>query len=331
MQYNLVIDLNYIFMKNVFSLNKVNMLYGELERSLQKNVDSLKKLYNFENVYLACDGNGGSWRKALYQEYKATRKKDSTIDWEKVYQMFDNFKKKIKETGSFKVLEAPHTEGDDWISYIVKQSNSEAISVLIITSDKDILQEVKIQMDIPSYMNIMMNNEMYNEKMYIPVGYEMFLQKFGGGSNSLYYGTDEGDVEQLVYNLMKGKTVEEVFYEEKLFIKLVSGDKASDNIESVYEKNGRGIGGKGAEKIYAKYKEAYGTVNDSFCTKEFVSRVSELVCIDKKLAIEEHKDDIMKNLLRNLKLIMLHERFLPESVKKDMKNAYNNVHPKMFS
>lgn len=330
MQFNLVIDLNYIFMKNVFSLNKVNMLYGELERSLTKNVNDLKKIYNFENVYLACDGKGGSWRKAFYKQYKATRKKDSTINWEQVYKMFDNFKKKMKETSGFKVLEAQQVEGDDWISFIVKKGNSEAISTLIVSSDKDILQEVKMQIDVPSFINIMMNNEMYNEKLYLPIGYEMFINKFGGGSTSLYYNTEEGDVEQLIYNLMKGKTVEEVFYEEKLFVKLVSGDKASDNIESVYEKNGRGIGAKGAEKIYIKYKEMFGTVNDTFCTKEFVSRVSELVCIDKKLDVAENKDIIMKNMARNMKLIMLDERFMPAITKKDMYTAYNNAHPTMF-
>lgn len=314
MDFNLIVDCNYILSQQVFALVKSNMLFGKLAKSLEDTVKKLRKLHPFTKVYLVSDARG-SWRKQVYAEYKATRKKDSTIDWGFVFNTYDAFKVKCEEIG-IKVVEYPHVEGDDWIAKIVKKSNEKGISNLIISSDRDLLQLVTCTTQKPSYMNMMMSNEMFNSKLYMPIGYELLVEEHATPTNSLF-GVDEEDIEQLVINLQTNRKMDVICNEEKLFCKLVGGDKQSDNIPSVYEKNGRGIGDSGALKIYKIYKEMYPEPIQ-FCTKDFVQRTAMTVAESKKETSEETINIVQKNLSRNLKLIALEDRFLPRELSEVM-------------
>ena len=111
---DLIIDGNYILSKLVFTLHKNNLLYGALHKSLENTVNNYRKWYPFTNIYLVSDSKEKSWRKQITTEYKATRKKDTDIDWQFVYTAYGEFKQSIQ---GCKILEAPHIEGDDWISY----------------------------------------------------------------------------------------------------------------------------------------------------------------------------------------------------------------------
>ena len=74
---NLIVDLNYVLMRVVFSLNKSNILYGNLTRALETAVLSYKQWFPFQNVYLVSDSKDKSWRKSIYSKYKENRKKDN--------------------------------------------------------------------------------------------------------------------------------------------------------------------------------------------------------------------------------------------------------------
>ena len=166
---DLIIDGNYILSKNTFTLHKNNLLFGALHKSLENTVNNYRKWYPFANVYLVSDSKEKSWRKQLTTNYKATRKKDSDIDWTFVYGAYGEFKDSMK--GLVKVLEAPHVEGDDWISFLVNKANNEGRSTIIVSNDYDIKQIVSYGLD-PLYINIM-TNEMYNkEKLFLPRNYQ---------------------------------------------------------------------------------------------------------------------------------------------------------------
>ena len=93
---NLIIDGNYILSRLVFTLHKNNLLYGALHQSLENTITNYKKLYPFTKVYLVSDSKEKSWRKSLFTDYKATRKKDTDIDWPFVYKVYDEFKRNCK-------------------------------------------------------------------------------------------------------------------------------------------------------------------------------------------------------------------------------------------
>jgi len=315
MEFHLIVDSNYLLNQHVYSLVKSNILYGKLMSTLLDSANKLKKLHSFERVYFVSDARH-SWRKKIYPEYKGTRKKDTSVDWNFVFTTYDQFKAKCSENKIAKVFEHQGIEGDDWIAKLVKRNNAKGISNLIVSSDKDLLQLVKCSTQKPNYMNMMMNNEHFTGKLYLPKGYELLLEEHSTPSNSLF-GVEEDDIEQFVINLQNNRKVEVVDDEESLFCKLIAGDKKSDNIPSVFIRNDRGIGESGAMTIYDLYKKQHpDPIN--FCSREFVERASLTVAENKKDTSEKTISQIQKDIARNIKLIVLEDRFMPTELSETM-------------
>lgn len=318
---DLIIDGNYILSRLVFTLHKNNLLFGALEQSLDNTISNYRKWYPFANIYLVSDSKEKSWRKKLIKTYKANRKKDSDIDWKFVYETYSNFKKSLK---SIKVLEAPHIEGDDWISYVCEESNSQGRSTLIVSNDYDIKQLIKYNID-PLWINIM-SNEMYNKgKIFLPKNYQIFLNKVNTlPSDDIFNLNDNNEFMKLMDNFINKYEVNEVNYIESLVIKLISGDK-SDNISSVWSqvtKNGRkrGIGDKGAQTIYNNYLEEFGEVD--LKDPDLYDNIADLICEKKKLS-KTKIDEIVSNIEYNSKLIDLRTNNIPGDIINTMVNIYN--------
>jgi 5'-3' exonuclease len=294
MTVDLIIDGNYILSKNTFTLHKNNLLFGALHKSLEVTINNYRKWYPFANVYLVSDSKEKSWRKQFTTAYKATRKKDSDIDWNFVYGAYGEFKESLK--GFVKVLEAPHVEGDDWISYLVTKANKEGRSTIIVSNDYDIKQIVSYGID-PLFVNIM-TNEMYNkEKLFLPKNYQIFLNKVSKlPSDDIFNLNDNSDFLGLMNKFMSKYEIHEINPVESLMVKIISGD-VSDNIGSVWSvtKNGkkRGIGGKGAQAIYNEYILEFGEVNLS--DPDLYENIADLICEKKKLS-KTQIESIVENI-----------------------------------
>src|ERR1035437_2634392 len=140
MRCNLLLDGNYILNKNVFALHKNNVLFGNLYKSLEHTVKQYRTWFPFTNVWFVSDSRAKSWRKKNYR--------------------------------GMQVFEADHIEGDDFISYLINESNKAGISTITVSNDHDIKQLLNWQTD-PLIMNIMAN-EMYNkEKIFLPKNYQI--------------------------------------------------------------------------------------------------------------------------------------------------------------
>ena len=319
---DLIIDGNYILSKLVFTLHKNNLLFGALHTALENNISNYRKWYPFANIYLVSDSKEKSWRKKYTSDYKGTRKKDSDIDWNFVYETYGDFKSSIK---GCKVLEAPHVEGDDWISYLVDKANKEARSTIIISNDYDIKQIVGYGLD-PLYINIM-SNEMFNkEKLFLPKNYQIFLNKVSKLPNdNIFELNDNSEFLALMDKFITKYEVNEINPIESLMIKIISGDQ-SDNISSVWvvTKNGktRGIGAKGAKGIYDSYIEEFGEINLS--DPDLNENIADLICEKKKLS-KSKIEEIVENIEGNFKLIDLRLHNLPEEILEKMNNGYDNI------
>ena len=322
MTVDLIIDGNYILSKNTFTLHKNNLLFGALHKSLEVTINNYRKWYPFANVYLVSDSKEKSWRKQLTTSYKATRKKDSDIDWNFVYGAYGEFKESLK--GFVKVLEAPHVEGDDWISYLVTKANKEGRSTIIVSNDYDIKQIVSYGID-PLFVNIM-TNEMYNkEKLFLPKNYQIFLNKVSKlPSDDIFNLNDNSDFLGLMNKFMSKYEIHEINPVESLMVKIISGD-VSDNIGSVWSvtKNGkkRGIGGKGAQAIYNEYILEFGEVNLS--DPDLYENIADLICEKKKLS-KTQIEPIVENIKGNMKLIDLRLHNLPIEILQKMETGYEN-------
>ena len=319
---DLVVDGNYILNKNTFTLHKNNLLFGALHKSLENTISNYKKWYPFANVYLVSDSKEKSWRKQLSSSYKATRKKDSDIDWSFVFGAYDEFKQSISK--NVKIFESPTIEGDDWISYITHRSNLEGRSVIIVSNDHDIKQIVNYNID-PLFINIM-TNEMYNkEKLFLPKNYQILLNKVSKLSNdNIFELNDNNDFLGLLSRFTSKYEINEVNPTESLIIKIISGD-ISDNIKSVWSVNKggktRGIGAKGAKTIYDEYLMEFGEVN--FKDPDLYENIADLICEKKKLS-KSSIDEIVTNIKSNVSLVDLKLDNFPKDILDKMKDFYEN-------
>ena len=318
---DLIIDGNYILSKNTFTLHKNNLLFGALHKSLENTVNSYRKWYPFANVYLVSDSKEKSWRKQLITNYKATRKKDSDIDWTFVYNAYGEFKDSMK--GLVKVLEAPHVEGDDWISFLVNKANREGRSTIIVSNDYDIKQIVNYGIE-PLFINIM-TNEMYNkEKLFLPKNYQIFLNKLSKlPNNDIFNLNDNNDFMILLDRFINKYEINEIDPVESLIIKIISGD-TSDNISSVWSQSKagkkRGIGARGAKSIYDEYLQEFGEIN--LQDPDLYENIADLICEKKKIS-KTQIESIVENIKGNMKLIDLRLHNLPNEIVEKMENRYS--------
>lgn len=317
---DLIIDGNYILNKNVFVLHKNNALYGSLNSSLERNIEYYRKLFFFENVYLVSDSKEKSWRKNINYKYKKNRKKNTDIDWEFVYNAYNEFKNKIK--GRIKILEAPNIEGDDWITFLTKKSNDNKRSTLIVSNDKDIFQLINYSID-PLYINIMINEIRNREKIFLPKNYNIFIDFLSKIPTDLFELDDNSEFIRFIKYYTNKYEVCEIDSLKSFFIKIISGD-INDSIESVYKTDNknknRGIGKKGAENIYMKYIKEFGDVD--FNDVDVYENIADIICEEKKIS-KTNINKIVENLKNNVKLIDLKLENYPKNILDKMHHYYN--------
>ena len=226
---------------------------------------------------------------------------------------------------TIKVLEAPHIEGDDWLSFLVEKSNREERSTIIVSNDYDIKQLVKFNLD-PLYINIM-TNEMYNkQKLFLPKNYQLFLNKVNSlPNNDIFNLNDNTEFISFIGNFIDKYEVNEIDSVESLIIKIISGD-VSDNIDSVWSqvKGGkkRGIGAKGAKTIYDTYITEFGEL--SLEDPDLYENIADLICEKKKLS-KTKIDSIVQRIRGNFQLIDLRIDNLPQDITSKMSNVYDNI------
>jgi len=328
---NLIIDGNYILYRNTFALQKNNLLFGSLLNSLEISISNYRKWFPFKKVLLVSDSKEKSWRKKIYPEYKENRKKDSDIDWEFVYRTYDDFKNNIennKNSSNITILESPHIEGDDWISYLINEFNLKGESTMIVSNDYDIKQLISYNLN-PLYINIMFNEIFNKQKVFLPKNYNIFLNTLNTMDNDdIFNLNDNQEFTQLINNFAEKYEILEINSLESLLIKVISGDK-SDNIESVWvvEKNGkkRGIGETGSKKIYEELISEYS--DTSLDDSKFIDNLSEVILANKKLPISD-LNKLKQNITHNMSLVNLKISELPNSVFNRMDNQYKNKNEK---
>jgi len=322
---DLIIDGNYILNKNVYSLSKNNLLFGSLFKSLEISILNYRKWFPFANVYLVSDSREKSWRKNLNKNYKSHRKQNTDIDWEFVFETYTEFKKSMGFR-NIKVLESPSIEGDDWISFISNQSNLKGRSTIIVSNDYDIKQIIGYNLS-PLYINIMSNEMLNKQKLFLPKNYQIFLNEVNKlDIGDIFNLNDNLDFIRLINSFMEKYEIHEVDPIESLIIKVISGDQ-SDNISSAWSivKNGRkrGIGEIGAKSVFDTYLLEFGEINLS--DPDIFENIADLICEKKNLS-KMTISSIKSNIEKNMKLIHLDMSNIPNEIKAKMNNLYESKH-----
>jgi len=103
-----------------------------------------KKFKEYGDVVIVADA-GGNWRKDVYPEYKANRKKsrdESSLDWDEVFRITNMVRDEIAENFPYKVMHVWGCEADDVIAQIVAETQEfgKYEDVMIVSADKDFAQ-----------------------------------------------------------------------------------------------------------------------------------------------------------------------------------------------
>jgi len=324
---NLIFDGNYILHKNVGSLHKMNRLYGDLWTCLDNNIAKYVSMSKWDNIFIVSDSRKKSWRKDQLDQYKGKRKPLDGVDMAWVYEQYALWKE--EKSLKYNVIERDHIEGDDWIASIMLKSNKMGQSNVVISSDGDMPQLLGYKLNgDKSWINIQINDHSGQEKVYLPLGWELWVNEYENNrSNDIFNLDNSGDWLNFFNRVTKQWQYEEINPMERLFVKLVEGDK-SDNINSIYEsltKTGKvqGIGKAGAKKIWDFYRLNY---KDYFSTKDTHLADEMINCIERVKNVimsDERKSVVRENLKRNIGLIELHYRHFPDWVVEQIVDELN--------
>lgn len=142
----IIIDYSQISIASFYSQPGAELSEEFLRHMILNSIRMYAHKYKGEygQVVIACDG-GASWRKRVFPQYKAHRKKareDSGMDWKLFFEYLNTIREEIKANFPYKVIHIPNVEADDVIAVLVKETQEfgKAEPVMIISSDKDFVQ-----------------------------------------------------------------------------------------------------------------------------------------------------------------------------------------------
>ena len=184
-----LVDFSQIVIGSYMSASKFTSVDMDVIRPAVLNTLRLyrtKFLNEYGELILCCDDRK-SWRKELFPNYKASRKKTRSaapIDWENLYECLNQLKEELIEWFPYKVVQSDKAEADDVIAVLVGLANERT---LILSSDKDFVQL-----------------HQFNVRQYSPIQ-KKFVE--GDAKWSLHEKLVKGDVGDGVPNIMSDDNV----------------------------------------------------------------------------------------------------------------------------
>ena len=99
----------------------------------------------YGEMVICCDGKD-NWRKKVFPEYKANRRKNrenDPTDWKTLFELLHEMREELTKYFPYKVMHVDTAEADDIIGVLV--DHCEENPTLILSSDKDFIQLQKYQ------------------------------------------------------------------------------------------------------------------------------------------------------------------------------------------
>ena len=141
----IIIDYNGIAIANIM-VQKLAIDENVIRHMILNSIRMYRKRFGQEyGEVVICSDAGGNWRKQLFPQYKASRKKTrdkSSMDWQEVFRITSMVREEIRENFPYKVMHIEGCEADDCIAQLVEETQEfgKAEDVMIISSDKDFAQ-----------------------------------------------------------------------------------------------------------------------------------------------------------------------------------------------
>ena len=149
----IIVDLNQIMISNLMvqinGRNAVELSEDLVRHMVLNSLRGINKKFrkDYGELVIASDGKH-SWRKQIFPNYKANRKKNreqSGHDWETIFDVINRIKSELKEFMPYKLIEVETAEADDVIAVLIRKMEkivgpNHAKKILIVSGDKDFIQ-----------------------------------------------------------------------------------------------------------------------------------------------------------------------------------------------
>ena len=144
----ILVDMNQIALANVMmhlNMTKKNKPEGSMVRHMILNSLRMYRT-KFKEQYgelILCYDSKHYWRREIFPQYKASRKKirtESDKDWESIFEVLNQVRDELKEVFPYKFLEVYGAEADDIIGVLCGELEFDNGKTLILSGDKDFIQ-----------------------------------------------------------------------------------------------------------------------------------------------------------------------------------------------
>lgn len=335
MRYSLVIDGNYFLFKTLYVASQSS---GELLGTTEDREVYVRKLaIDLAYQIRLMDGfidqvvwtlDSRSWRKDFFPqaEYKATRKQDSSINWDGFTQATADFRDILARHGA-QISKVAGAEGDDLIYAWCTANMAAGKSTIIMTGDRDMMQLVSMN---PAGSAHTMLWAPVQKQFYIPIGLkERITHQPSDFFESLRSSTSGHETITRLLETMpaKGKaSIAEVDPVEVMFCKVLTGD-TGDNVPPAYwyttkDRNGKtrtyGVTLDKAMAVVEEFCKRHGELNPLFLHS--AEHIRDLANILVRVANAKYMspEQIIGNINVNVSLMILSARTIPEGILDEM-------------
>jgi len=141
----ILIDNTQILIASIFSQYKnINDVSEDVIRHIVINTYRMYRT-RFKEEYgdlVICQDSANPWRREIFPQYKANRKKAHDKDkeqWDKIFEVLTKIRQEVTENFPFKNMRVDRCEADDIIATLAKNFHQHE-KILIVSSDKDFQQ-----------------------------------------------------------------------------------------------------------------------------------------------------------------------------------------------
>ena len=333
-RYTLIIDFNNIAYRSLFTCKYGNsditdfsteFELGIFGRKIMTDISMLVNTIHPLEVFVAVDEKH-PWRGKLYPTYKGTRKRDETINWDKVYGVFNDVINILNENG-YQCIQLPNTEADD-IAAMLKMRLLERgdTSVVYVSSDADWLQLIDFNKETKQFFAVYnpITNNKGNRKFFLTKDMQEWLNRRAGLFEK------ESPVKDILINWLSHdpKIVMEVQNPDNVLLtKIMCGDDG-DNVPSFYDfmnKSGRKV--RVTEKKMEKIFESCGMPSNVRELKERVDdgSLKRSLCSVFKVDTDLESLDYNIRLNRQKVYVELDPSLFPSEIVESFNKKYDDI------
>lgn len=328
---NLVFDFNNIAMRALFTCGyssgeeSVSTFDTDNEcailiRKIAMDMAYVMRIFSPDRTIIVCDAKS-PWRNELYKdtedEYKGTRVKDTTKNWDKIWASLNEYKNILKNKG-FVISEIDNAEADD-LAALWKQELYTTLgeNIVLVSSDKDWVQLIDFNSDSKRFcicFNPIADNKKH-KKLFITEDFDNWLNNNDNAPKvDIFFNN---------YNPNKDKFKNIKSKDPKITYTVEDPNKV------VLDKIFCGDDGDNAPAFYSYYKNGKkvrvtATKAKKICEELNIHTVKDLCqaneanalqgCIEKVMKKELDDIDINERLIRQRRLVELSPILFPESI-----------------